>query len=93
MPVMFWQCISEGHHSKAERTRGDYCKYRRGEGYAFVTQKPWATFVEKNDSLWLHADTLRLYFDSIGQADKFTAYNHCKFFLKRYSRQMRLAYL
>ncbi|NLH32787.1 MAG: LPS export ABC transporter periplasmic protein LptC, partial [Lentimicrobium sp.] len=33
--------------------QGDYCKYRRGEGYAFVTQKPWATFVEKNDSLWL----------------------------------------
>jgi hypothetical protein len=62
--------------------QGDYCKYRRGEGYAFVTQKPWATFVEKNDSLWLHADTLRLYFDSIGQADKFTAYNHCKFFKK-----------
>jgi len=62
--------------------QGNYSDYRRRDGYAYVTQKPWATFIDNADSLWLHADTLHLFFDTTGQASSFAAYSHCKFFRK-----------
>lgn len=60
--------------------QGNYVNYRRTDGFAYATQKPWATFVDKSDSLFLHADTLRITFDSTNKASDLLAYNRCKFF-------------
>lgn len=60
--------------------QGNYVNYRRKDGYAFVVNNPIATFVDKSDSLFLHADTLHMVFDSTGKASDLLAYHHCKFF-------------
>jgi lipopolysaccharide export system protein LptA len=60
--------------------QGNYARYLRSDGYAFITQKPWATFIDESDSLFLHADTLFMTFDSIGNADYLNAYYKCRFF-------------
>ncbi|MBE0637685.1 MAG: organic solvent tolerance protein OstA [Bacteroidales bacterium] len=60
--------------------QGNYVNYRRNDGYAWATQKPWATFVDKSDSLFLHADTLYMAFDSTNKASDLFAYHQCKFY-------------
>lgn len=60
--------------------QGNYVNYRRNDGFAYATQKPWATFVDGADSLFLHADTLRIAFDSTDKVSDVFAYNRCKFF-------------
>lgn len=60
--------------------QGDYAFYRRAAGYAYVTKKPWATFIDESDSLFLHADTLKMTFDSIGNPNFLNAFFGCKFF-------------
>ncbi|NCC72389.1 MAG: organic solvent tolerance protein OstA [Sphingobacteriia bacterium] len=60
--------------------RGDYVKYRPKEGFAFAVERPWAIFIDKSDSLFIHADTLHMVFDSTEQARDLMAYHKCKFF-------------
>jgi lipopolysaccharide export system protein LptA len=60
--------------------QGNYANYRRSAGFAYLTQKPWATFIDQSDSLFLHADTLMMLFDSAGNATFVNGYFKSKFF-------------
>lgn len=60
--------------------RGHYADYRRSGGYAFVTDSAVAVLIDKTDSLFMHADTLRLTFDSTENPQKVLGYYKCKFF-------------
>lgn len=60
--------------------KGDLSRYFKNKGFAYVTKKPLATYVDNSDTLWLHADTLRVNFDTTGKTTSFSAYYTCKFF-------------
>jgi lipopolysaccharide export system protein LptA len=61
---------------------GNYGEFRKKEGYAFVTDSAQAILAEKNDSLFLHSDTLWLFFDSTQRVNQMKAYYHTKFYRK-----------
>lgn len=62
--------------------KGDFAEYNDSLGYVFVTQNALALYYEKNkpeDTLYLHADTLHLTFDTAREARWFYAWKHVKF--------------
>ncbi len=59
---------------------GQYARYSKALGYTMITQKPEALFLEKSDTLFLHADTLRATFDSARNTKEVFAYYHVKYF-------------
>ncbi|MCD4746915.1 MAG: organic solvent tolerance protein OstA [Bacteroidales bacterium] len=59
---------------------GNYGEFLRKKGYAFVTDSALAILTDKNDSLFLHADTLIINFDSTQTAKNLFAYYKAKFF-------------
>lgn len=60
--------------------QGDYAEYFEKLGKTMITHK--ALLIQKidNDSLFLHADTLKAFFDTTGAGKTLYAYNHAKFF-------------
>ncbi len=50
------------------------------EGYAFVTDQALASMIDRDDTLFLHADTLFVEFDSTQSARLLTAYYKARFF-------------
>ncbi|MDO9510361.1 MAG: OstA-like protein [Bacteroidales bacterium] len=60
--------------------KGDFAEYFERNGYTYVTDSAQAIFVEKSDTLYMHADTLRLTFDSTKTARKFYAFNGVRFY-------------
>jgi len=61
---------------------GNFADYRRAGGYAFATDSAVAVLIDKRDSLFLHADTLRIAFDSLQEPEKLLAFYKSKFFKK-----------
>lgn len=61
---------------------GNYGEFMRKKGFAFVTDSALAIMIEKKDSLFLHADTLFIFFDDQQKAEKMKAYFKAKFFRK-----------
>ncbi|MDP2423845.1 MAG: OstA-like protein [Bacteroidales bacterium] len=59
---------------------GNYGEYYKQKGYTFITQKSMAVFVEGSDSLYMHADTIRAYFDSAQNVKHVKAYSKAKFY-------------
>ncbi len=59
---------------------GGYVDYHRNEGFAYATDSAVVIMIDKYDSLFLHADTLRLIFDSAGSPEDLHAYYKCKFY-------------
>jgi lipopolysaccharide export system protein LptA len=60
---------------------GQFAEYYEKGGHSFFTDSCSAIIVdEQKDSLYLHADTLRLLFDTNQEAKTFYAYNKTKFF-------------
>lgn len=59
---------------------GNYADFRRKDGYAYATDSATAILIDKKDSLFMHADTLRLTFDSTDNPQKLLAFYKCKFF-------------
>jgi lipopolysaccharide export system protein LptA len=59
---------------------GDYGEFKRGDGYSFVTERATAVLIDKNDSLFMHSDTLWIYFDDDQNIEYLFAYKHAKFF-------------
>jgi lipopolysaccharide export system protein LptA len=59
---------------------GEYAIYNKRDLYAYVVDSAQAIFAQNQDSLFLHADTLILRFDSLEKAKHLLAYNHMKFF-------------
>lgn len=61
---------------------GNYGEFMRSSGYTYVTDSATAIMIDKHDSLFLHADTLWILFDSIDNVEFLFAYYHAKFFRK-----------
>lgn len=59
---------------------GNYGEFRRASGYSFVTDSATAVMIDRNDSLFLHADTLWIMFDSTQNVEFLFAYYKAKFF-------------
>ena len=61
---------------------GNIIEHYKNEGYAFATDSALAILIDGRDSLFMHADTLRLIFDSTDKVKDLHAYNKVKFFRK-----------
>lgn len=60
--------------------QGNYGEFKKREGYSFVTDSALAVMYDAQDSLYLHADTLWMRFDSAQNIESILAYHHAKFF-------------
>ena len=60
--------------------KGDYAEYYEKPGKTIMTKKAELIQNIDGDSLFLHADTLKAFFDSTGAGKSLYAYNHAKFF-------------
>ncbi len=61
---------------------GQIVEYILQEGYAYSTDSAFAVLIDNNDSLFLHADTLKMLFDTTDKFDRLLAYDKTKFFRK-----------
>lgn len=61
---------------------GQTVEYILQESYAYATDSAFAVLIDNNDSLFLHADTLKMLFDSANKFDRLLAYDKTKFFRK-----------
>ncbi len=59
---------------------GNYGELQRKLGYAFMTDRAVAIFVDKRDSLFMHSDTIRATFDTAKTIKKVFCYFKVKFF-------------
>lgn len=59
---------------------GNYAVYEKKVGYTLITQNAEALFIDDNDTLFMHADTLRATFDSTEKTKEVFAYHKMKFF-------------
>lgn len=59
---------------------GGYANYRKREQVAFVVDSAMAILIEDKDSLFVHADTLKVLLDSANKVERLLAYQHMKFF-------------
>jgi len=64
--------------------KGHYGEYSENGGWTWITDSALLILIdkEKNDSLYLHADTLKMYFDTAQNPQLMLAYFHVKFFSK-----------
>ncbi len=62
--------------------KGNYAEYKEKEGTTMMTKEALLIQNISGDSLFLHADTLKAYFDTAGtqQGKTLFAYNHAKFY-------------
>ncbi|MCF8303437.1 MAG: hypothetical protein K9I94_09210 [Bacteroidales bacterium] len=60
--------------------KGHYSEYYENKGFSYMTDSTTAIFIEDNDSLFLHADTLKATFDSAQKLDNIYAYYKVKFY-------------
>lgn len=61
---------------------GNYADYHRKDGYAYATDSATVIMVDEKDSLFMHADTLRLTFDSTDSPERLLAYYKCRYYKK-----------
>lgn len=61
---------------------GNYGEFRRSSGYSYVTDSATAVMIDASDSLFLHADTLYIKFDSLQEVEALYAYYSAKFYRK-----------
>lgn len=59
---------------------GNYCQYNDPLDFTYVTDKALGRMIEKSDTLYLHADTLKLIFDTAQSARFLFAYKNCFFY-------------
>lgn len=59
---------------------GQYALYDKLQGYTLITIRPEALFIEDNDTLFMHADSLWATFDSAQKTKEVFAYYHTKFY-------------
>lgn len=60
--------------------KGDYAEYHEKIGKTMITRKALLIQEIDKDSMFLHADTLKAFFDTTGAGKTLYAYNHAKFF-------------
>lgn len=59
---------------------GQYALYQKAIGYTLITKQAEALIIDKSDTLFLHADTLRATFDSEQKTKEIFAFYHVKFY-------------
>ncbi|MDY0015398.1 MAG: OstA-like protein [Bacteroidales bacterium] len=59
---------------------GKYAEYDKTMGYAFITDSAIAILIDNQDSLFLHADSIRASFDSAQNVDYVTAHHRVLFY-------------
>ncbi len=59
---------------------GGYAKYRKKDRFAFVVDSAMAILIEDGDSLFIHADTLKILLDSADKVESLLAYRQMKFY-------------
>ena len=59
---------------------GEYVEYNEPEEYSFVTDSALAVFIDGNDSLFIHADTLWAKMDSVQNVEYVSAYHKVLFY-------------
>jgi lipopolysaccharide export system protein LptA len=63
--------------------KGNYAEYYKKKGFAFITSMAYAMLGDKNDTLFIHADTLRANFDTVKQETRdLYAYYNTRFYRK-----------
>ncbi|MCF8236157.1 MAG: hypothetical protein K9G67_05775 [Bacteroidales bacterium] len=60
--------------------KGNLAILKEEEYHAWITDSTLAIFIDNRDSLFLHADTMKVLLDSNKQAETVIAYKHVKFF-------------
>jgi lipopolysaccharide export system protein LptA len=59
---------------------GQFGEYFEDNGQSFITDSAYAVMIDDSDSLFLHADSLHITFDTLQQGKLFKAYHQTKFF-------------
>jgi lipopolysaccharide export system protein LptA len=59
---------------------GDFGQFYREDGYAFMTDSAIVGLIDKTDTLFMHSDTVKGYFDTARNVKKIYAYYHVKFY-------------
>jgi len=59
---------------------GNYARYVKSLGYTMITKDPVAHFIDADDTLYMHSDTMRATFDSAENTKEVFAYYHMKFY-------------
>jgi len=62
--------------------KGNYLRYNKTKEFVYLTDSAEAIFIDKKDSLFLHADSLIITFDSTQSTKKMFAYYKAKFYRK-----------
>lgn len=60
--------------------KGNYVEHYELGGTSIVTDSSLAILIDNGDSLFLHADTLKIFFDSLQALQNIQAYNQVKFY-------------
>ena len=61
--------------------KGNYFEHRDAEGFSLATDSSLLIVLDDNrDSLFLHADTLKIFFNEEDELQTMLAYNHAKFY-------------
>lgn len=75
-----WNNVIVHDTTKGYVVKGNYVEYSEIGGNSLTTDSALLIMINENDSLYLHADTLRLFFDTLQNPLEIHAYNHAKFF-------------
>jgi len=59
---------------------GGYANYQKKEQFAYVVDSAMAVLIEDLDSLFIHADTLKVLLDTANKVETMLAYQHMKFY-------------
>jgi len=60
--------------------KGNFAEYHEKGGFSYVADSALAIMIENIDTLYLHADTLKVLFDTAQNPQSVYCYNHAKFF-------------
>ncbi len=60
--------------------KSQFADYRRRDGYAYSTDSAVAILIDKTDSLFMHADTLKMIFDTLENPTHLKSFFHTKFY-------------
>ena len=75
-----WNNIVVTDTSKGYVVKGNYIEYSEIGGNSMATDRALLIMINASDSLYLHADTLKLMFDSLQNPLQIHAFNRAKFF-------------
>ncbi|MBO7647011.1 MAG: hypothetical protein J6S56_02820, partial [Bacteroidales bacterium] len=75
-----WHNVDVSDNDQNYVLRGNYVEYHDKGGVSTATDSALLILIDKQDSLFLHADTLKLYTDENQDAQLALAYYHSKFY-------------